>query len=55
MSAYDFDLLILAGRVFCADSGLDGPGDVRFDYNAPHRTTKIHQLHQPNLDDVTTA
>ena len=35
MPAYDFDLLIRAGRVFCADSDLDGPGDVRFDYNTP--------------------
>ena len=28
MSAPDYDLLIRAGRVFCADSGLDGPGAV---------------------------
>ena len=24
----DYDLLIRAGRVFCADTGLDGPGAV---------------------------
>ncbi len=28
MSAFEFDLLIRAGRVFCAETGLDGPGAV---------------------------
>ena len=26
--AFDYDLIITAGRVFCADTGLDGPGAV---------------------------
>ena len=28
--AYDYDLLIKTGRVFCAETGLDGPGAVAF-------------------------
>ena len=27
-TAHAFDLLIRAGRIFCADTGLDGPGAV---------------------------